>query len=344
MGDPVAIEIPAREDTVLTIKTPRMIANRGKYDIRFPYGTPLQNAFASTGLFPLPENLAVRIADAMSNVRVVRGTADVYLFDRYTTEHQLKKNMEEMTKGAVPESYEDITEHLFKKIFTPADFTLEQKIKLFDYFAESVIRQIDQENLEHLDYEYRQSHRYLHSGDSGPWGRRKAVKEAYLFTGCWTLNQWKVWPTSERYAPMGPMHECANKAIKTWHETQTEMREMANYDWRPLDFIFGDQLPTLIQLKTATLKAGLKVTYDTFTSEYRNFLDRIEDTLRIGGAMRHNAMTLDTKLLGKYRVYICIYDKGKGVQLSEDISDVAEIGKELGKGLLSLPFRILGGL
>ncbi len=338
------IDIPAKEDTTLKIMTPSMISRHGKFEIRFPYATPLQDAFSSTDMLPLPEKLAARVAEALPKVRVVRGKEDVYLFDRYASEHQLKKIMTELSNGKRPESFETITEHLFRKIFTPEDFTLEQKIKLFDYFTSKILSQLDQDNLERLDNEFRKSHGFSTRGNTGPWGEKKVPKEAYLWCDRCSLKEWKVWPTNSLEDTMGPPQERANTAIKSWLEIQSAMRDMAGYYWRPLDFIFGNHLATLVQLQTASLQAELTVSYDDFMSDYRNFLGRVVETLRHGGAMRDNARTLDAMLLGKYRVYICIYDKCKGVQFSDEVRDITEIGKEVGKGLLSLPFRILGGL
>ena len=164
-----------------------------------------------------------------------------------------------------------------------------------------------------------------------------------MFDRC-SLKEWNVWPTSGPDDIMGPPQERANTAIKSWLDIQSAMRDMAGYYWRPLDFIFGSHLATLVQLKTASLQAELKVSYDSFMNDYRNFLGRVVETLRHGGTMRDNAMTLDSMLLGKYKIHISIYDKGKGVQFSEGVRDFAEVGKEVGKGIISLPFRLLGGL
>ena len=338
------IDIPAKEDTTLKIMTPSMISRHGKFEIRFPYATPLQDAFSATDMLPLPEKLAARVAEALPKVRVVRGKEDVYLFDRYASEHQLKKIMTELSNGKRPESFETITEHLFRKIFTPEDFTLEQKIKLFDYFTSKILSQLDQDNLSRLDNEFRKSQGFSSLGNTGLWGREKSPKEAYLWFDRCSLKEWNVWPTSGPDDIMGPPQERANTAIKSWLDIQSAMRDMAGYYWRPLDFIFGSHLATLVQLKTASLQAELKVSYDSFMNDYRNFLGRVVETLRHGGAMRDNAMTLDSMLLDKYRIHISIYDKGKGVQFSEGVRDFAEVGKEVGKGIISLPFRLLGGL
>ena len=124
-----------------------------------------------------------------------------------------------------------------------------------------------------------------------------------------------------------PVEMLVSSALDDWMEAQTAMRDLTGFDWSPLDFIFGDQLPTLVQIKTATLMAELKASYDCFMCDYRNFLEKINEVTRIGGALRDNALSFDSRLLAKYRVCIYISDKGRGLELAEDARDIAEIGK-----------------
>jgi len=345
MRDSGIIEVPAIEKWTLLIGAPHIVPYRHyrpnrqgtDYQIGFNsyHGTPIQDAFAAIGLLPLPENLRTRMNEAAPRVRLVPGDADGffinYLF--HDSERQFQTRVDELTKGLKPEKNERMVESLFRTVFSPDDFTFEQKLNLFDYFAAEIVRQVGSEYLEKTTDIVKESHGYSIWDHS--WGDHK-----YLVREMCGLKEWKRWPTSEWSEPMGPVHQRVNAAIKGWVEAQSAIRNMAGYDWRPLDFIFGEHLQTLVQLKTAALNAELKVAYDSFMCEYRNFLENIEKTLRLGGAMRNNVITLDSMLPEKFHVYICVYDTGGGVRFAQSVGDVVEIGKEVGKALLTLPFRL----
>lgn len=339
------IEVPAKTKYELLIGAPHIVryrhyvSNRQGTDYHIGFhsyrGTPIQDAFAATGLLPLPENLRARLNEAAPRIRLVPGDADDFFINIlfYDSKRQFQTRLDELTRGLKPEEPERTIESLFRMVFSPDDFTFEQKLNLFDHFASEIVRQAGLELLEKTTDAVKKSHGY--STWDHAWGDHK-----YLVREICSLKEWKKWPTSEWSEPMGPAHERANIAIKGWIEAQSAIRNMAGYDWWPLKFIFGDHLQTLVQLKTAALNAELKVAYDSFMCDYRNFLENIEKSLRLGGSMRNNAITLDSMLPEKFHVFIHVSDKGGGLQFVQDVGDFVEIGKEVGKALLTLPFRL----
>ena len=135
--------------------------------------------------------------------------------------------------------------------------------------------------------------------------------------------------------------ERADSTLKRWLEAQTAIRDLGGYDWHPLDFIFGEQLPTLVQLKTATLQAEMKLSYDTVMREYRDFLDAVEKASQLG-AMRANTTQLDSMLLGKYKVWLYIRDAGKGAEFVGAVNQSMEPVKDVAS-IVSSTFKFLFG-
>ncbi len=302
------IDIPIKDDDlVIKIKAPHVTQYRQwSYDDGFGfYAEPIVRAFEKTELIPLPENLASRIAAVSQRVQLVQGKkATDYYFrcEGKITARWLRITVDELSKGKKPEFLGTTIEHLFRKVFTPDDFTFDQKIKLFDYFADEVVRQAEDEFARKIKNDY------------------SVHYPVYIVSENCTLKEWKE-----------SRHERAENAIKNWLEAQKAIRDMAGYDWSPLDFIFGDQMNTIAQVKTATLNAELKVSYDTAMREYHDFLDTVEKASQLG-AMRANSTELGSMLLGKYKIWLYIRDTGKGAnfvgavnQSMEPVKDVASI-------------------
>ena len=117
---------------------------------------------------------------------------------------------------------------------------------------------------------------------------------------------------------------------------------MAGYDWQPLDFIFGEHLSTLTQLKTATMTADLKLSYDTAMREYHDFLDAVEKGSQLG-TMRANSTLLESMLIGKYKIWIYLHDTGKGAAFVGDVNyHIVEPVKEIGS-IFTSTFKFLFG-
>ena len=133
------IDIPIKGDNdAIEIKSPHLAPyRRHNYNGGFSlYGEPITNALIKSGLMPLPDNLASRLAEAKPFVRLVQGKATDYYFHREhkISEHCLNRRVDELSRGVKPEFLGATIECLFRKIFSPDDFTLEQKIALFDHF------------------------------------------------------------------------------------------------------------------------------------------------------------------------------------------------------------------
>ena len=336
MDDNSIIEVPAYCSDSIRIKTPRVAAYRDKLGVLFWF--PLQNALMETRMSSLAGMLAARIESIAPRVRIHPDHSPYKTaFVGSDSEKLVKKIMHELSTGQKLEKGDALTEYLLRHVLTPDDFSFEDKILLFNHFADGLIRDVEKKYIIHLDSEQRKAHSYLPK--LGYWEQSK-LEYAYLASECYTLDEWKVWPTRGPDDPMGPKHVHLNEIIKNWLDQELAIRDMSGYDWSPLEFIFGESLPTLIQFKSATLKAELKVDYDTFMDEYRNFLSKIDDVLRLGGAMRHNVISLYVTLLGKFKVSISVQDKGKGVRLAEDISSVKNIAVEAFKAFLPLPNRL----
>ena len=318
MSTAETIDIPIKDDTVIKIKAPHITQyRRWNYDDSLGlYGEPIVKAFDKAGLMPLPENLAARIADASQRVQLVQGQkSSQYYFQREgkISAHWLRVRVEELSEGKRPEFLGSTIEHLFRKVFKPDDFTFDQKISLFDYFAEEVVRQADEEYARKLKNDY---------GVHYP---------IYLVSENCSLKDWR-----EKYQGR------AEAALKDWLEAHTAIRNLSGYDWQPLDFIFGEHLPTLTQLKTATLTADLKLSYDTAMEEYHDFLDAAEKGSQLG-AMRANSAMLESMLIGKYKIWIYLHDTGKGAAFVGDVNyHVVEPAKEMGS-IFTSAFKFLFG-
>ncbi len=298
------IDIPIKDDTIIKIKAPHLTQYRSwSYDDSFGfYGEPVVRAFGKTGLMPLPQNLAARIADASARVQLVQGQkSSEYYFQREgkISAHWLRVRVDELSKGKKPEFLGTTIEHLFRKVFTPDDFTFDQKIMLFDYFAEEVVRQADDEYARKIKNDHS-----IHY-------------PIYLVSENCSLKDWR-----EKYQGR------AENALNNWLKAHTTIRNLAGYDWQPLDFIFGDYLSTLTQLKTATMTADLKLSYDTAMREYHDFLAAVEKGSQLG-AMRANSTLLESMLIGKYKIWIYLHDTGKGAAFIGDVNQMMEPVKDI---------------
>lgn len=288
------IDIPIKGDNeAIKIKSPHLAPFR-KYnysDGSSLYGEPITNALTKSGLMPLPENLAGRLAEAKPFVRLVQGKATDYYYQREhkISEHWLNRMIDELSRGVKPDFLGSTIECLFRRVFRPDDFTLGQKIALFDHFSAEVLR--------HSEYEY-----------DATISRGYGSSPVWLVSENCTLEEWK-----------NTLRKRSDETLARWLEAQKAIRNLGGYDWRPLDFIFGSHLQTLIQLKAVELNAELKASYDTMMREYHDFLEAVEKASQLG-AMRANTTQLDSLLLGKYKVWLYIRDVGKGAAFVGDIN------------------------
>lgn len=299
------IDIPINDEARLKIKAPHLARyRRWSYNDGLDfYGAPVVKAFGKTGLMPLPPNLAARIADAGPRVQLVPGRKpSPYFFESevQTIEPALRARMDDLAKGKKPpEDLGSLIEHLFRRVFTPEDFTFDQKIKLFDYFAGEVVEWADREYADKVK-------KYETVG----------YPVSLVSENC-TLKEWKE-----------SLHGRVDTIIKNWLEAQKAIRDLASYDWQPLEFIFGDHINAFAQVKTATLNAEVKVSYDAVMREYHDFLGAVEKASQLG-AMRANSTQLESVLLGKYKIWLYIHDTGKGAAFARDVNQMMEPVKDV---------------
>lgn len=188
-------------------------------------------------------------------------------------------------------------EAYYYTIFTPQDFSFDQKVKIFDFLSDDIIKAA------HKSYT-----------------RNFAYNEIVTIASktC-TLKKWNE-----------SVKEEFEKKLANWLEAQKAIHNLQGYDWRSLNYIFGEDLEILAQNKTAVITAELNTSYELFLKEYQEFLETLKNISQLG-TMRQNDIQFKTVLLEKYEINLTIKDIGIGAAFTEKVNNnIVDPTKEIG--------------
>ncbi len=325
-----SIIIPSDGHGSVYVKAPHCKPFRGGYDSGVPIFFPALETLSAIGLLPLPQSIADRMEANLEKVQFIWG--GYVLTDIRDVKHRhdrLKRAINQFRHGRSwypsPADYfrDDrytFVDKLLLKSLCPEDFTFEQRLSVFDILASRVLGELERD--------------YFHK-TAGPYHDYRYDPPVRFVDARYTLKDW---------------NEVGRKRVEERIEgmisAQTLMRDMTGYDWTPFSCFFGPDLDKIAQLKSATLKAELDVSRQFLKKEYDNFLDAVNRGTQMG-SMRENSMSLESVLVGKFKINIAIRDIGQGAKIARgvnetvrgvagDVKDAVDLVKDIGKGIAKL--------
>ena len=286
---------------------------------------PALEAIDAAGWTSLPESVQQRLDDLVPRIKF---KSHPY-YERRSDEERAKYEIEQVKRwrrGSAPSfalamcgsTVDSRADFFLRFVLQPADFTLEQRTKIFERFALKIMNDLEREYCEKIE----KSSSYT-------------SKQVYLVSENCTLKEWH----SSRC-------ETVEKRLAEFLEAELAIRHVDEYKWGAIEFIFGHELPTLSKIQASDLLAKLKISCDAVRTELNCYLKAVEDASQTG-SMRYNSHEFSSTLVDKFKVWIYIRDVGRGAAVASEIRSAAKDAKDVVQGVGSLailPFVLaLGG-
>jgi len=325
-----SIKIPADRHGSVYVKAPHLKPFRSNYDMGIPLFFPALETLAALEFLPLPPTIADRLESSLEKVQFTwSGSVLTDIRDVKYRHDKLKETINKLRPGrswypsrADYHRYDGykFVDSLLLKCLRPEDFSFEQRLSAFDMLASKILEELEEE--------------YYHA-NAGPYHDYKYNPPVSFVNARYTLKEWN-----------SSVRKRVEDRIGDLVSAQRLMRDMTGCDWSPFSCFFGTDVERLAQLKSATLKAELDVSWQLLKKEYDNFLDALSRGTQMG-AMRENSMCLESVLVGKFKISIAIRDIGQGAKIAKgvsetvrgvtsDVKDTVDLVKDIGKGIAKL--------